>query len=137
MSAVNTCKFSFVWGGIPARGFGDGDAVSVEWDEATTKAYCGTRGEGTLINGKCSSGKITVLLQNNSATVKAYSRLYDTVNAGFDEAPSFIYKKRDGQETITITGTCNLEKHVNETSSKDMPEAELVFISADMVKERS
>jgi hypothetical protein len=137
MSTVNTSKFSFVWGGIPSRGFADGDAVAVAWDNAVVVAYSGTRGEGTLVNGKDSSGKITVRLQNNSVTIKEYTQLFESIVSGQDEAPEFTYKKRDGSEQITITGTCNLEKHPDEKSSKEMPVCELVFVSANMVKERS
>lgn len=137
MSTVNTTKFSFVWGNIPARGFADGDAVAVSWDNAVVVAYSGTRGEGALVNSKDASGKIVVRLQNNSVTIEEYTRLFESVVAGESEASEFTYKKRDGTEEIAITGTCNLEKHPDEKSSKEMPVCELVFVSANMVKERS
>lgn len=136
-TTINTSKFSFVWGGTPARGFADGDAVVAEWANDVVAPYSGTRGEGALVNGADDTGQITVRLQSNSESIATYTEMFERVLRGETCAPDFIYKKIDGERTIAITGTCNLSKHPSESSSRDMPVVELVFLSADMTKERT
>jgi len=135
MADLNTTKFSFSWNGIAARGFADGDAVTAEYDNDEATAYSGTKGEGALVIGKDGRGKITVRLQGTSATVPLYLALDKSLKNGeIAQAPPFIYKKIVGGVTYVYTGNCLLSKQPPLTSNKDMPEIELVFITANMTE---
>lgn len=131
---INTHKAAFVWGGIPAVGLADGDAIKASFDNDETSAYAGVRGEGALVSSKDKRGTITVMLQGNSPSISAYEALYKSVTNGEQAAPSFIYKKRVGIREVAFTGTCLLTKLPEESTSREMPVVELVFVSGDMEK---
>lgn len=131
--AENTTKFSFSWGGIAARGFADGDAVTAEYDNDEASSYAGTKGDGILVVGKDGRGKITVNLQAASPVIAKYKELDKSIKAGeIIEPPEFIFKKIVGDNTFVYSGNCILSKTPSLTASRDATVIELVFVTANM-----
>ncbi len=130
--SVNTSKFSFSWGTVAARGFADGDAVAIEFDNDSSTTYSGVKGEGSTVVGVDRRATITVRLQGDSPTVAAYLNLNKAMRVGeVSDVVPFIYKKKVGKNTTTYTGTCSLKREPGSVSNRDMPEMEFIFGSSD------
>lgn len=130
--SVNTTKFSFSWGGIAARGFADGDAVSCEFDNDSSTSYSGVKGEGSTVIGVDRRATITVRVQGDSLTVPAYIALNKGMRAGeVSDTVPFIYKSTVGKNTTVYTGTATLSREPSQSSNREMPELEFVFKSSD------
>lgn len=130
--SVNTTKFSFSWGSQAARGFADGDAVSIEFDNDSSTSYSGVKGEGSTVVGIDRRATITVRLQGDSRTVQDYIITNKAMRLGeISDAVPFIYKKVMGENTATYTGTASLSKEPSSVSNRDMPEIEFIFKSSD------
>jgi len=59
-------KVSVVMGGVPLRGFADGDMVSIEYTNDQRSVHVGTQGEGRHIKSNDLSGTATVRLADYS-----------------------------------------------------------------------
>ena len=129
--SVNTSKFSFSWGGVAARGFADGDAVSIDFDNDSSTSYSGVKGEGATVVGIDRRATMTVRIQGDSQTLPAYLALNKAAQVGELENIPFIYKRKSGKNTTVYNGTAALSKQPSSVSNRDMPEIELVFKSSD------
>jgi len=133
--SVNTTKFSFSWGGVAARGFADGDAVSAEFDNDSSTNYSGVKGEGSTVVGIDRRATITVRVQGDSSTVAAYEGLNKAAQIGeISDSVPYIFKQVIGKNTTVWAGTANLKKLAPSTANRDMPEIEFVFGSSDSEK---
>jgi len=130
--SVNTTKFSFSWGGIAARGFADGDAVSFEFDNDSSTSYSGVKGEGNVVVGVDRRATITVRLQGDSVSVAAYLAQNKGMRAGeISDTVPYIYKTVLGKNTTVYAGTATLSREPSQSSNREMPELEFIFKSAD------
>jgi hypothetical protein len=129
---MNTSKFSFSWGGIAARGFADGDAVSIDFDNDSSTSYSGVKGEGSTVVGVDRRATCTVRIQGDSLTVPAYLALNKAMRIGeISDTVPFIYKKTVGKNVTVYAGTASLSKEPSSVSNRDMPELEFIFKSSD------
>ena len=130
--SVNTTKFSFSWGGIAARGFADGDAVSFEFDNDSSTSYSGVKGEGSVVVGVDRRATITVRIQGDSVTVPAYLALNKGMRIGeISDTVPYIYKIVVGKNTTVYAGTATLSREPSQSSNREMPELEFIFKSSD------
>ena len=130
--SVNTTKFSFSWGGVAARGFADGDAVNIEFDNDSSTSYSGVKGEGSTVVGIDRRATITVRVQGDSRSVQDYIKTNKAMRLGeISDTVPYIYKKVSGANTMIYTGTASLSKEPSSVSNRDMPEIEFIFKSSD------
>ena len=127
----NTSKFAFSFAGISARGFAEGDAVTVTFTDDTSSSYTGTKGEGGLVVGKSGAAEIIVRLQGTSESIASFiAENQGAIESGVGGMP-FLHKARSGDVVYTTAGTALLKKNPDISSSQDMLEVELEFISAN------
>lgn len=128
---VNTQKFGFTWGAESARGFADGDAVTVEFDNDTYSTYTGTKGEGGGVISSDKRATITVNLQSTSSTLKGWFAQQKAIELGAVNALPFMFKQVADGVTHTYTGTCAMSKQPGGSANRDMPVKEIIFKSGD------
>jgi len=134
MSVHNYTKFSFSYGGVSARKFAEGDALTVSYVDDEVEAYTGTRGEGALVVGSSNVAEINVKLQGTSEEIAQYIALDRAAKLAGTCGLPFIAKVRSGEQTFTTAGTALLKKRVDFAASDSMMEIDLEFLSSDAVQ---
>lgn len=98
-------KVSVVMGGIPLRGFADGDMITIEYTNDQRSVHVGTQGEGRHVKSNDLSGAATVRLADYSPSNDALMLIHrgdiplplvvtdKTTNAGLFFAASAMVQK--------------------------------------------
>lgn len=77
MATYNPNKVNFVWGGVTARAYADGDMINWDLNNDTVNTTQGAKGKGAFVIVGNTDGTVTVRLQDTSPTKGAWMRLYE------------------------------------------------------------
>lgn len=115
-------KVTCILGVIPARGFADGEMITVEFAEDEDTTYIGTDGDGRHVKGKNRSGTVTVRLHDYSETNPLLSILKE-VGEPF---PIAIVDKSTNAD-LFFASSCQVKKTPNLVKGKEGQVNEWVF----------
>lgn len=122
----DSSKFSLSWGGISAKGFQDGDGISIEFPNDEATSYVGVRGEGANIQSPDKRCTVTVTLQAVSPTNAAWSALRELGS----ELP-LIMRDRSSAAAVFFAQKAMITKTPNGARGREMPIVEWVFTAPE------
>ncbi len=98
-------KVPVIIGGVPIKGWADGDMCIAEYDAVQTTKHVGTGGEGRLVDSKDRSGKFTARVADYAAVNLALSAI-DAANL---PVPIIVNDKTSVAD-LFFTSAAKLEK---------------------------
>lgn len=115
-------EVSIVIGTVPARGFADGEMVTVEYEEDDRSLAIGTDGEGRHIKNLHRGGTVTIRLFAFSPTNALITAL-DAIDVPFPI--TVVDKKSNGD--LFFASSCALRKTPNLVKGKEESVNEFIF----------
>lgn len=122
-------KVSIIFGGVPLRGFADGDMVTIEYTNDNRSVHVGTQGEGRHVKSNDLSGIATVRLADYSPSNDALMLIHRA-----DTPLPFIVADKSTNAGLFFAASAMVQKVPNMVKSNEasMNEWVIQFVKGEI-----